>query len=299
MRRPAPEFWSAPSDCRHGTVNGYNNLKCRCPRCKAAGAELNRRMKQRRFEQGAPAHLHGTVNGYCNYGCRCALCRAAYSAENRVEVDTRKRDPAVVAEIRRLFNDDSKVAHIAASVGVSDQYVYRVLREAGLSPVARRQSRIRAMYFTYCAGLSVSEVAESYGETVKHVRDGFYRAGLPLRKRKRPKRQRRAHKHGVTWSRNTDALVAANRARTAAVSAEHVQRSIHALQYLKASPPRTRVRLDAWLRWVSALDARVDNPESSLSEIAASLGLTKDAYWTLLKRGWTAADRLSESRLAS
>lgn len=295
-RRPALGFLSDPSDSRHGTVNGYCNLKCRCPRCKAAGAELNRRMKQRRYEQGAPTHLHGTVNGYSNYGCRCAPCKAAYSAEKRVEVDTRKHSPAVVAEVHRLFEGGTQVTHIAARLGMSDQCVYRILRKAGLSPVARRRSRILAMYFMYGSGLSIAEVAKSYGETDRHVRDGFYRAGLPLRKR--PPRPVRAPKpYGPP--RNIDALVVSNRARTAAVAPEHVQRSIHALRRLKASAPRTRVRLDGWLRQVRALDARVDNPESSLSEIAASLGLTKDAYFALLKRGWSAADRLSESRLAS
>lgn len=294
-RRPALGFISDPSDSRHGTVNGYNNLMCRCPRCKAAGAELNRRMKQRRYEQGAPTRLHGTVNGYCNYGCRCAPCKAAYSAENRVEVDTRKHSPAVVAEVHRLFEGGAQVAQIAARLGLSDQCVYRILRKAGLSPVARRRARVLAMYFMYGSGLSVAEVAKSYGETDRQVRDGFHRAGLPLRKR--PPRVRAPKTYGPP--RHIDALVVSNRARTAAVAPEHVQRSIHALRRLKASPPRTRGRRDGWLRQVNALDARVDNPESSLSEIAAALGLTKDAYWKLLQRGWTAADRLSESRLAS
>lgn len=27
----------APDDDRHGTINGYTNYSCSCPRCKAAG----------------------------------------------------------------------------------------------------------------------------------------------------------------------------------------------------------------------------------------------------------------------
>lgn len=37
MTKPRGEdFWNDPEDERHGTTNGYSNLKCRCDRCKEA-----------------------------------------------------------------------------------------------------------------------------------------------------------------------------------------------------------------------------------------------------------------------
>lgn len=35
---PKEEFASTASDPRHGTVNGYSNLRCRCDRCTEAWA---------------------------------------------------------------------------------------------------------------------------------------------------------------------------------------------------------------------------------------------------------------------
>lgn len=34
-------FIADGTDPRHGTLNGYSNLKCRCDRCKAAAAAYN------------------------------------------------------------------------------------------------------------------------------------------------------------------------------------------------------------------------------------------------------------------
>lgn len=42
------EFASTPADPRHGTLNGYNNLRCRCDRCRAANAASQREYMQRR-----------------------------------------------------------------------------------------------------------------------------------------------------------------------------------------------------------------------------------------------------------
>ncbi len=35
-------FADDPVDPRHGTVNGYSNLRCRCDRCRAAQTEYIR-----------------------------------------------------------------------------------------------------------------------------------------------------------------------------------------------------------------------------------------------------------------
>lgn len=41
-------FKSDHSDPRHGTSNGYNNLRCRCERCTAANAVAQREYRARR-----------------------------------------------------------------------------------------------------------------------------------------------------------------------------------------------------------------------------------------------------------
>lgn len=68
-------------DVRHGTVNGYGNLRCRCgpcrdawrARCSEAGYLQRYRSKIRSRE--TPTRYHGTHTGYTNYGCRCEMCR--------------------------------------------------------------------------------------------------------------------------------------------------------------------------------------------------------------------------------
>lgn len=46
-------FQADLTDERHGTLNGYNNLRCRCDGCRAANAASMREYKERRraFEQ--------------------------------------------------------------------------------------------------------------------------------------------------------------------------------------------------------------------------------------------------------
>ena len=77
-----------PGDARHGTVNGYHNLGCRCGACRKAWAT---HIAQRRAERPPlpPGDArHGTVNGYCNLSCRCDACRkawATHTAQRRAE----------------------------------------------------------------------------------------------------------------------------------------------------------------------------------------------------------------------
>ena len=65
-----------PDDPRHGTNNGYSNLKCRCPRCRAAWAAT---VQKDRHARKVPDHVHGTENGYTNYRCRCTPCKTAWA----------------------------------------------------------------------------------------------------------------------------------------------------------------------------------------------------------------------------
>ena len=67
-----------PEDPRHGTMNGYSNLSCRCDSCKATAKEFNAMAKVKRFTKPKTGeeHWHGTYNGYHNYNCRCGPCTA-------------------------------------------------------------------------------------------------------------------------------------------------------------------------------------------------------------------------------
>lgn len=74
-------------DHRHATINGYQNLKCRCPECRAAWSRWIMQTRARRAAAIAlgsplpPTRQHGTYGTYNNYGCRCVPCREAARAE--------------------------------------------------------------------------------------------------------------------------------------------------------------------------------------------------------------------------
>lgn len=75
-----------PEDPRHGTVNGYNNLGCRCADCKTAWTEFCKRRRQERRER-LPENttvLHGSESTYFNHSCRCALCKDAHTEGERL-----------------------------------------------------------------------------------------------------------------------------------------------------------------------------------------------------------------------
>ena len=76
-------------DERHGSVNGYQNLKCRCQDCRHAWAEDMRAKRRRRHDkmmagEAQPAK-HGTTGTYNNWMCRCPACSAvqAQTAKDR------------------------------------------------------------------------------------------------------------------------------------------------------------------------------------------------------------------------
>lgn len=83
---PAEASW-------HGTVNGYNNKKCRCADCRAAWAERIRSLKARRAatvkDRNDPRH--GTHTFYQNHGCRCERCTAAHAIYMRNIPSKRKK----------------------------------------------------------------------------------------------------------------------------------------------------------------------------------------------------------------
>ena len=82
----------APDDPRHGTVNGYSNLKCRCSECRSAWATYQRRASARRAI--APDDpRHGKATTYTNYPCRCTECRAVMAAYHRARRGKSKTPP--------------------------------------------------------------------------------------------------------------------------------------------------------------------------------------------------------------
>lgn len=81
--RPTEQTVFGPGDPRHGTVNGYKNLRCRCPECRAANTENGRRLTAQRKARPLAEYLHGTRSGYQNHGCRCTRCKEAASTATR------------------------------------------------------------------------------------------------------------------------------------------------------------------------------------------------------------------------
>lgn len=59
MKPRGEEFWNNPEDERHGTTNGYSNLKCRCDRCKDAWKVWHRSYMQQgdRLERHADRQM--------------------------------------------------------------------------------------------------------------------------------------------------------------------------------------------------------------------------------------------------
>lgn len=77
-------------DPRHGSLNGYINLRCWCGPCREAGARYRQKLRQRHPPLAPDDPRHGTNNGYTNCGCRCTPCRKAANAARRHYKQTRK-----------------------------------------------------------------------------------------------------------------------------------------------------------------------------------------------------------------
>jgi hypothetical protein len=78
-----------PDDPRHGTLNGYSNLKCRCQPCREAWASYCQRRKAARPPLPPDDPRHGLPTSYANWKCRCPKCTEAWTGYYRALRHTR------------------------------------------------------------------------------------------------------------------------------------------------------------------------------------------------------------------
>lgn len=88
----------AVDDPRHGTVNGYGNLGCRCDACRRAHAENHAAYMAKKRARGEVVGKHGSSAAY-DSGCRCDECRLAHNARS---VEKKRRIRARLARDERL-----------------------------------------------------------------------------------------------------------------------------------------------------------------------------------------------------
>lgn len=71
-----------PDDPRHGTSNGYGNLRCRCEACRRGNRLQHAEYMSRVRASGQPRGEHGGRVAY-DSGCRCDVCRDAHNERSR------------------------------------------------------------------------------------------------------------------------------------------------------------------------------------------------------------------------
>lgn len=84
-------------DPRHGTHNGYVNLKCRCQLCKTAWSAWYLEARERRHQRllaDPSLATHGKATTYSNWKCRCRPCTDAFSAASREQARRRRERKA-------------------------------------------------------------------------------------------------------------------------------------------------------------------------------------------------------------
>lgn len=87
-----PTIRPGDGDPRHGTLNGYTNLNCRCQPCRDAWAEycLGQRASRRRRGLEPDDPRHGNPSTYWNWGCRCMHCREAHRVARSRQLQSAK-----------------------------------------------------------------------------------------------------------------------------------------------------------------------------------------------------------------
>lgn len=114
----------------HGTVNGYDYHKCRCPECRAAKSGYQRAHPRRPPKKPIP---HGTITGYASYRCRCSDCQMAireYEAKRRKSSNCYGNSVAVSGRVLQAKLDASgmTIQEMATHIGLGEQSLHRILR---------------------------------------------------------------------------------------------------------------------------------------------------------------------------
>lgn len=93
MAKPQRIF-EGDGDPRHGSLNGYINLGCRCPPCTAANT-VDHALRQAKPRPPLPPGdpRHGTSSGYRWWKCKCGMCLAK-NAEDVARSAARRRKSA-------------------------------------------------------------------------------------------------------------------------------------------------------------------------------------------------------------
>lgn len=98
-------------DPRHGTYNGYNNLKCRGECCRSAArrhsGDVPLKIHLARVHAAAQVVNHGTSWAYEGKGCRCPDCREARRRRGQQQRDA-KRYRDMTAGRSSVFNQAAK-----------------------------------------------------------------------------------------------------------------------------------------------------------------------------------------------
>lgn len=262
-------FHNTPADPRHGTQNGYTNLRCRCSKCRASNAAYCNELKLRRSSRTVPDRLHGTVNAYTNYLCRCPDCRMAYRDSRRTPETRPNQTRESIAQMYKDYLAGLTTQEVAAKYGVHRTTVYYGFNSANLPLLRHHTKPTSSLYFDYCQGMSIEDVAQKWGISASTVRHRFKTAGLPLRPNPKKVRQSRPYQ-GV---RNTTALVAENIARTSHAVQEHSSA-------WEAALPVSDERQSQVIR------LRLQNPDWPLSRIGEEMNppASKDTVAALLRR---------------
>jgi hypothetical protein len=88
--RPGAEIRAGDGDPRHGTLNGYCNLKCNCDDCRRRWSDYTTTAKKERVPPPPGDERHGRYTTYGNWNCRCDLCTYAHSSLNTLWRERRR-----------------------------------------------------------------------------------------------------------------------------------------------------------------------------------------------------------------
>jgi len=166
----------ADDDPRHGTYNGYSNLKCRCDPCTAANTKNCAEQRHKRAANGPPCT-------YCNDEGQYAkgLCSKCYARA----LNNQERDPTPL--IPRPVTDEE----LALAIDMYDQghsmndilaatreMVMKELRATGRTTKLRRDEVDQRITELHAQGLIQREIGNLIGMSVPGVSRCMKRLGL-------------------------------------------------------------------------------------------------------------------------